>query len=83
MIKDLLPDEDATPKCIRLSDEEEAILMVVEELSYHYEELPALVFDKKDKEDKKLPEGDLLITYTQGEPVVIVYKLETKNPLIN
>ena len=57
--------------------------MAVEELPNHYEELPALVFDKEDKEDKKLPEGDLLITYTQGEPLVMVYKLETKNPLIN
>ena len=73
-----IPDEDATPKCIRLSDEEEAILMTIKELPNQYEELPALV---SDKEDKKLPEGDLLITYPQGEPVIMVYKLENKESL--
>ena len=76
-----IPDEDATPKCITLSDEEEATLMTVKELPNQYEELPALVSDKEDKEDKKLPEGDLLITYPQGEPVIMVYKLENKEPL--
>ena len=72
-----IPDEDATPKCISLSDEEEEIFVAIEELPNQYEELPALVY----KEDKKLPEGDLLITYPQGEPVVMVYRQENKELL--
>ena len=52
--------------------------MTVKELPNQYEELPALVSDKEDKEDKKLPEGELLITYPQGEPVIMVYNLQLR-----
>jgi len=61
-----IPDKDATPKFERLSHDEEAILIAVNELPDQYKEMPALVPDNKDDEEE-LTEGDLLIAYLQEE----------------
>ena len=61
-----IPNKDTTPKFERLTDNEEAIFIAVNELPNQYEDMPALLLDNED-EDEELPEGDLLIAYLQGE----------------
>jgi len=52
-------NEDATPKFERLTDNEEAILITVDELPNQYEDMPALVLDNEDYEEE-LTEGNLI-----------------------
>ena len=59
-----IPDEDAAPKFERLSDDEEAILITINELPDQYKDMPALVSDNEDDEEE-MTEGDLLIAYLQ------------------
>jgi hypothetical protein len=54
-----IPDEDATPKFERLSNNEESILIAVNELPDEYEEMLALVPDTEDDEEDEI-EGDLV-----------------------
>jgi len=61
-----IPNEDTTPKFERLSDDEEAILITVDELPDQYKNMPALVPDNEDNKEE-LTEGDLLIAYLKGE----------------
>jgi len=64
-----VPDEDATPEFERLPDTEKSILIAVNELPDDYEDMPVLVPDPDEEEDKEdeLTEGDLLITHINGD----------------
>jgi hypothetical protein len=75
-----IPNEDATPKFERLSNDEEAILIAVNELPDEYEEMPALVSDTEDDEENET-EGDLVSTYLQGEMIEPISKQEQKESL--
>jgi hypothetical protein len=75
-----IPDEDATPKFERLSNDEESILIAVNELPNEYEEMLALVPDTEDDEEEQT-EGDLVSAYLQGETIETTPKPEQKEPL--
>jgi len=79
-----VPDKDATPKFERLPNTEKSILIAVSKLPDDYEDMPALVPDPDEEEDKEdeLTEGDLLITHINGDTAkAIPEQEEEKNPL--
>ena len=75
-----IPNEDTTPKFERLSDNEEAVLITVNELPDEYKDMLALVPDNKDEEDDGILEGDLLTAYLQEEPVKATFESNEKDP---
>jgi len=79
-----VPDKDTTPKIERLPDTERSILIAVNELPDDYEDMPALVPDSDEEEDKEddLTEGDLLVAHINGDMAkAIPEQEEERNPL--
>jgi len=79
-LQNLHPRKKSTVSIEEIPDEE-AIYIAVNELPNQYEDMPALVPDTEDdeEEEEEMIEGDLLITYLQGE--LMKPELEEKEPL--
>jgi len=79
-----VPDKDATPKFERFPDTERSILIAVNKLPDDYKDMPALVLDPDEEEDKEddLTEGDLLVAHINGDTAkAIPEREEERNPL--